>query len=409
MSRKVRRSSGAPRKALRESRRAGRAEPPAPHMELTRGLGVALAAIAAAGAAVSVYLTYVRHLVLMGADAGALCSIDDWLNCRTVLTSPYATIAGVPISLLALWFYLVTAVVALMGLRRNRGRLPRSPAAVLFLAYATATGISAALGVVSVAFIGSFCPLCVSLYALNLIALVVARRAVLGTGETVSQAVRRERSYWSARRGAAMRFAAIAIAPVVLLFAITRVLARDAELCRLTAAASGDSPLHVWVFSDFQCPHCQALHLALRPVRDNPDVLVHLRHYPLEAECNPRVRREGHQGACLQARAAICANAEGRLLDLSDRLFDAGPTEARGLVALAESLGMDASRFAACLHSGETSQALNRDVRAAIDAGVRGTPTIFVNGHRLTHVPTAEDIRCLVVYRRASESAGTHQ
>jgi protein-disulfide isomerase len=197
-----------------------------------------------------------------------------------------------------------------------------------------------------------------------------------------------------------LRFAVAALVGLPLVLAASRVSAPDGELCELIASTPNEDRLHLAIFSDFQCPHCQALHRSLRGVRDNPDVVLELRHFPLEAECNPRVSRTRSRGACLQARAAICANADGRVLELSDRLFEAGPTDVGGLTVFAESLGMNAPRFASCLESPETAEALNRDVRAAIENGVHGTPTLFLNGRRLARVPKAEGIACLRAYRR---------
>jgi protein-disulfide isomerase len=298
---------------------------------------------------------------------------------------------------LGLWFYAVTGIVVLTGLRRDRDRFPRSPAVVLFIAYLFATAISMVLAVISAAVIKSFCFLCACLYALNLTGLILAWLAVRATGETIRQALATERSYWKVQRRYAFRFWITTLGPLVLLFVGSGVLVNSVDVCAAaTEASKNRRPLQVVIFTDFQCPHCQELHHALLPVRDNPLVRVVLRHYPLEAECNPRVRRSRHQGACLQARAAICADAQGRVLEYSDRLFEAGPTETRGLVALAEAMGMDAARFGACLESDETTRALYRDVNTAIAENVRGTPTLFLNGRPLVGVPTPEDIRCLV-------------
>ena len=56
-----------------------------------------------------------------------------------------------------------------------------------------------------------------------------------------------------------------------------------------------------------------------------------------------------HPGACLQARAAICASAQGREPDFTDRLYDSGVADREALVALAASLGLDRAAFALCL------------------------------------------------------------
>lgn len=364
---------------------------------MPRGYGVALAALAVAGAATSLYLTYVRRLVLAGADGGGLCAVGPGVDCGAVLGSPYASVGGVPLSVFGLWFYGVTGFIAFTALRRNRGWFPRSPSVVLFVAYLLASAVSIVLAGVSAVFIKSFCVLCASLYALNLAGLILAWLAVRATGETIRHALAAERSYWRSQRRYVFRFWISTLGPLVLLVVVSGVLQDRVDVCAAAMEASKNRrPLQVVVFSDFQCPHCQELHRALRRVRDNPLVQVVLRHYPLEPECNPRVRRLRRRGPCLQARAAICADAQGRLREYSDRLFEAGPTEVQGLVTLAQAMGMDAARFGACLGSDETTRALDRDVKAAIAENVRGTPTLFLNGRLLAGVPTSEDIDCLV-------------
>ena len=392
------------RRAERRRTRGDHAGRPAARPTLPTGFGLTLALIGVGGAAISLYLTHIRRLVLLGAEAGGLCSIDDWLDCRTVLASSHAAIGGIPISVFATWFYIVTVVFALLGLRPNVLRLPRSAAAVLFIAYAAATAVSVVLAGVSATFIASFCPVCASLYALNAIALVVTLRGVRATGESVSEALTREGRYWLARPGPALRFATTILVALVLVFVASRFSAPVPELCELIPGIPKRDRLRVAIFSDFQCPHCRELHRALRAVQKNEDVLLELRHYPLDADCNPQVNRLRKTGGCLQARASICATADGRSDEFNDRLFESGPIDVAGLVALAESLGINASRFGSCLGSPETTQTLSHDVRVAIDSSVRGTPTLFVNGRRLAHVPTAEGIACLLAYRRGQSA-----
>lgn len=55
----------------------------------------------------------------------------------------------------------------------------------------------------------------------------------------------------------------------------------------------------------------------------------------------------------------------------------------RGVVSVAEELGLELGPFEACLRDESTGAAVQADRSLAGRAGVRGTPTLFVNGRRL--------------------------
>jgi predicted DsbA family dithiol-disulfide isomerase len=54
-----------------------------------------------------------------------------------------------------------------------------------------------------------------------------------------------------------------------------------------------------------------------------------------------------------------------------------------GLTRDAADLGLDVDRFAADLASRRHARRVARDVETAERSGVAGTPTFFINGHRL--------------------------
>lgn len=103
------------------------------------------------------------------------------------------------------------------------------------------------------------------------------------------------------------------------------------------------------------------------------------RHFPLDPACNPAVRRRIHPSACNLARAAVCAEAQGRLEGMEDALF-ANQRERLPVETLATRVGLDLGRFRACLDSPETERRLATDVAAATRGGVRSTPSYVVDG-----------------------------
>jgi protein-disulfide isomerase len=91
-----------------------------------------------------------------------------------------------------------------------------------------------------------------------------------------------------------------------------------------------------------------------------------------------------HEGALPAAEAARCAGEQGRFWEYHDLLFIAQPDFSTvDLVRYAGRLGLPTEPFTACLESARYRDAVRADVAEGRAAGVRGTPTFFVNGRRL--------------------------
>ena len=101
-----------------------------------------------------------------------------------------------------------------------------------------------------------------------------------------------------------------------------------------------------------------------------------------------------HEGAIPAAEAARCAGEQGRFWEYHDLLFVAQPAFARAdLLTYAARLGLSAEAFTACLDSGRYREAVKADVAEGRAAGVRATPTFFVNGQRLVGAQPYEAFR----------------
>jgi protein-disulfide isomerase len=126
-------------------------------------------------------------------------------------------------------------------------------------------------------------------------------------------------------------------------------------------------------FSDFQCPFCRSGANALsEAAKAFPhDVKLAFKQFPLES----------HSQAALAAEASLAAHAQGKFWEMHDRIF-ANPrslTEAN-MIAWAKEFGLDAARFSKELTEHKYRGIVQREVREGIEAGVQGTPTVFVNG-----------------------------
>ena len=139
----------------------------------------------------------------------------------------------------------------------------------------------------------------------------------------------------------------------------------------------GTAKLTLVEFSDFQCPYCAKA----RPLIDElmkaypQDVNFVYKEYPLTSI---------HQNAMIAAKAHIAAGLQGKYWEMHDRLFEnraqLGEDKVRDI---ARALGLDMDRFEKDLQSDEVSRRVSEDVQLAKQMGVRGTPTIFLDGQLL--------------------------
>ena len=137
-------------------------------------LVAALAALLAAGVGVAAYLVYAKLKLEYDPTFKSACNFGAKLNCDVVQTSEWSTLFGLPIALYGVPTYLGMLWLALMAFRSEpSARDPRAPenarkALHLLGGVALATVAYAAwLGYISMTRLGTLCPFCMSLYAVN--------------------------------------------------------------------------------------------------------------------------------------------------------------------------------------------------------------------------------------------------
>ena len=82
------------------------------------------------------------------------------------------------------------------------------------------------------------------------------------------------------------------------------------------------------------------------------------------------------------------AAEQDRFWQFHDIAFETKGKISRAVVQdMAADIGLDLKAFNSCLDSGRGLKVVKEDIAAGIKAGIRGTPTLFVNGRRLGGVP----------------------
>lgn len=90
-----------------------------------------------------------------------------------------------------------------------------------------------------------------------------------------------------------------------------------------------------------------------------------------------------HKFADPAARAALAANEQGKYWEFHDELFATKKLSDKAIEDIAVKLGLDIKKWQTDMNSPVTRQKINVDLQDAQNAGVTGTPTIFINGRLL--------------------------
>lgn len=160
----------------------------------------------------------------------------------------------------------------------------------------------------------------------------------------------------------------------------------DPDFAFRWAYGNPEAPFTIMEFGDFECPYCGAAKPVLHELVNGSDGQVRLvwRHFPLF---------EPHPYALTAALAAEAAGHQGAFWPMAGLLFkNQAQLDDASIVRYGEQLGLDtrtlvgdpAQRFA---------EAVRTDYQDGIDAGVHGTPTLFINGEPYLGDVTVTDLR----------------
>ncbi|MFQ5589711.1 MAG: vitamin K epoxide reductase family protein [Phycisphaerae bacterium] len=157
-------------------------------------------------------------------------------------------------------------------------------------------------------------------------------------------------------------------------------------------AATDRQALRVVVFSDFECHACRELaaflHRDALPLFDGSLEVIY-KHYPLDTQCNPRMKSVMHKHACHASRLAEAARLIGgndAFWSIHDFFFENQDRLKSGVLAeeeIAQHVGMDLQQLRDAVASGQIDQRIAEDIALAARCGVTGTPALFINGKRL--------------------------
>jgi len=164
-----------------------------------------------------------------------------------------------------------------------------------------------------------------------------------------------------------------------------------AEVSAAGAPAIGpaDAPVQLVLFSDFECPYCSRVVPTLDQVQEKYGDRVRLafRQFPLSI----------HPHAQKAAEASLCAGEQGKFWEMHDAMFgDQKKLGVDDLKATAATLELKAEQFNSCLDSGKYADQVKKDMESGQEAGVSGTPAMFVNGRFISGAVPYEQLASVI-------------
>lgn len=146
----------------------------------------------------------------------------------------------------------------------------------------------------------------------------------------------------------------------------------DDKLC----TGPKDAKVTLLEYSDFECPYCGAA----RPIIEGI----------VKAKSNARLcwspfPLPGHAHAVIAGQAALFARDGGKFWQMHDALFENQTILSETVIKdLVKKLGLDVAAFTKAVAANKYVDEMNASKDVGHTAGVDATPTIFINGRKMT-------------------------
>lgn len=361
-----------------------------------------------AGIPVSILLLLIHIHTAVGDAAGAseLCTSSSTVDCSVAAASAYSEIAGIPIAAIGLAFYVAVFLVGILSpflvplTGSNDDRF--TPAYVIFAAYTLALLDSLYLGIINFTQLDKICDKCVWLYGINLAGFIGS--GLWAAGNPISAVPALIRRIPQTLRSSAFAVTLITFAvaliggiwqtnklidegeiahpPVLIAQPVEANNQNNEYLYREHAPTIGpeNATVRLVEFSDFQCPHCAHFsNVLVQLLKKYPnDLQATFRNFPLSQ--HKVARRVAQMGVCAQAQGNFW-KFEQTAFASQQRFYDDDYSD-DDLVQMMNKIGLNGDEAKDCIDSSFANKAVDQDLQDGEAVELRGTPTIFINGHQ---------------------------
>jgi protein-disulfide isomerase len=159
-----------------------------------------------------------------------------------------------------------------------------------------------------------------------------------------------------------------------------------------------NAPVQLEEFGDFECPPCGMFHPILEQMHEEfgDRLAITFREFPLVPT---------HQHALAAASAAEAAGIQGKFWPMHDLIYER-QKDWKGLFDVrpvfegyAKEVGLDVERYKRDIGGDLVAQRIFQDGKRGHSLGVKGTPTVFINGREVSFENLAADKLRLVIQK----------
>ena len=384
----------------------------------TRAWVIGLATVGLIAAASS---TYMHFQLANDPFYTSFCDVNASVSCTQLYQGPYGSVGGIPVALGGVFWF---GVVLLLTLAYVKSPAASRQNAALYLRVWSVIGLSVTgyMAYVSFFILGTFCILCGIVYVTVVGIFFLADSEVTAPLRTLPIAASRDLGFL-VRRPAGLLLTLVfvgSLTGIALTFpetqaglnfpepleSVTENVPRAArpeptedqrsEFERFWTGqprveldiATGEAPVVVVKFNDFQCPACANTHFAYEPVfqkyaSSHPgSVRLVMLDFPLDPACNDQTPNGQHGAACEAAVAARLARevGEDEAALMQQWLYRNQQTMSADTiaVALAEVAGVGVDHLASRFD--EVIPEVRADIAVGSELPVQATPTYIING-----------------------------
>jgi protein-disulfide isomerase len=137
-----------------------------------------------------------------------------------------------------------------------------------------------------------------------------------------------------------------------------------------------DAPVTIVEYTDFECPYCARLQSMFDElIRLYPnEIKIVYKNYPLR----------NHANAGKAAAIVMAAHLKGDFWPIHDRLFENyRRLNDQRFAQIRGEFGFDTPEFEKLMKSSQVQEMIRSDIAQGKSIGVKGTPTVFINGKRV--------------------------
>lgn len=152
---------------------------------------------------------------------------------------------------------------------------------------------------------------------------------------------------------------------------------RNISSSKAPSLGNKNAPVQIVEFADFGCPYSREVSFSLRELAQKypQKIYYQYREFPI-VEIHPIAQKASEAGRC--------AKDQGRFWEYHDKLYqNQSQLDEDSLFEFAQTINLNMAVFRGCMESGRHEKTVLKDYEDGFEAGVRGTPTFFINGNMI--------------------------